>query len=118
MKKKVIQVIVIVIAFGGSGVVLYNGFFKNNNQEALQNAQPVIIGANSLAADGQDLPAPATPISDPSSQNLLPFGEKLDYSILDKRHLQSSGYVPLPLNLSTDVGIPESNLVMPESDAQ
>src|SRR6185503_342306 len=100
-RKKIIQFIVIVCAFGGSGIVLYNGFFKNNNQEALQNATPIIIGSAASGSPDSNLPAPASPIAGANSQNLLPFGDKLDYSILDKESLQSSGYKPLPLNLNT-----------------
>ena len=130
-KKKIIQIIIIVIAFGASGGVLYNGFFKNTNHEALQSVPGgPLPGPGSLPSSDPDhatgtvpgalggltpgaVPAAAGGATNIDTQNLLLYGSKLDYSILDKNDLQTSSLTKPVLNSKSDVGIPEANLIVP-----
>jgi hypothetical protein len=127
-RKKIIQFVIIIIAFGGSGFVLYNGFFKNTNNEALKSLPggpiPAVPGSAAGALVSSTSPAPSAPgtpritpvvSSVVDIQNLLPYGDKLDYSVLDKNSLQPTGLVKLKLDYNRDVGIPEQNLIAPHS---
>lgn len=94
-KKKIIQIIIIIIGFAGSGFVIYNGMFKSSS------------------------PSPATSsgteqsIEAISSKKILPLGESLDFDILQKNNLQF-GLLEVPqLNPILEVGIPESQLIKP-----
>lgn len=91
-KKLIIQIVVIVIAFGASGIVLYNGFFKNGS------SQPALGSAQTSAGD--------------QSQAILPYGSTLDFSILKKQDLQF-GTVQYPKVDPALVGIPENQLIKP-----
>ncbi len=89
-KKQIIQIVIIVGAFIGAGVILYNGFFKNSND----------AGVQSLA--GQ------TP---GQAQAILPKGGSLDFNILKKQNLQFNQASYPVLDPKTEIGIPEEALV-------
>ena len=79
-KKTIIQIVVIVVAFGGSGLVLYNGYFKNkaDSLAAVQNSQGVMsgdLGNSGVAATGG------------SSQQILPYGASLDFDKVFKKRI-------------------------------
>ncbi|MBI5530617.1 MAG: hypothetical protein HY918_03910 [Candidatus Doudnabacteria bacterium] len=91
-KKTLIQVIVIVVAFGAAGIVLYNGFFSNSGGTTAETetVQPIDESA------------------------LLPYGDTLNFKgILYKRPFQY-GAVDYPkLNPNSEVGVPVSSLITP-----
>ena len=92
-KKKIIQIVVIVIAFGISALVLYNGFFKSSSKSALESLAP---GAGTA-----------------STQDILPNGSGLDFGLLKQQHLRF-GLVTYPkLDPKNEVGIPENQLIVP-----
>lgn len=104
-KKTIIQIVVIVVAFGGSGLVLYNGYFKNkaDSLAAVQNSQGVMsgdLGNSGVAATGG------------SSQQILPYGASLDFDKVFKKRILNFGLVDYPkLQPQLDVGISETDLV-------
>ena len=98
-KKKIIQLVVIIIAFGGSGVVLYNGLYRPKPQAPL-NLQNL---SNPL---GVIAPPSVSPLASGASNQLLPFGSKLDFDgVLNKHGLQYDAVSFPAVNTSTDVGI-------------
>lgn len=94
-KKTIIQIIVIVCAFGAAAVVLYNGFFKNGNQAAFSS-----VVQNSDSAQ--------------KIQQVLPYGNSLDFDlILYQKQLQYHLVDYPKLDPKSEVGIPQSNLITP-----
>jgi hypothetical protein len=94
-KKLIIQLVIISAAFIGAGVVLYNGFFKNNNTSALVPAQRAALAV-------------------PQNQSaVLPYGNKLDFSVLTKQNLFYNQVSYPLLDPANDYGIPEPNLITP-----
>ena len=92
-KKKIIQIAVIVLAFGGSGFVLYNGMFKSKPSS-------IVPAAVSGTGIGQSAPV-----------QILPYGSELNFSVLSKQK-QQYGAVSFPqINTSTDISIPVTDLV-------
>lgn len=89
-KKLVIQIIIIVAAFGGAGMVLYNGFFNNKGAS---------VEVSTIGSD--------------SGEKVLPYGETLDLTVLNSRPLQFNTISYPKLEPSQDVGIPESLLIAP-----
>jgi hypothetical protein len=92
-KKLIIQIVVIAVAFGASGFVLYNGFFKNSGTPA------VLSLTGGAPSTGQD-------------EAILPLGTSLDFSVLKKQNLQF-GNMQYPKLDPTTVGIPENQLIKP-----
>ena len=94
-KKVIIQIVVIASAFIGAGIVLYNGFFNSSNHAALNQ----IMVANQGAPQSQE--------------EILPYGKKLDFSVLtDKKRTFYYQQVTYPkLESTSDVGIDEHNLI-------
>jgi hypothetical protein len=93
-KKQIIQIVVIIIAFGLAGFVLYNGFFKGN-------------GGGPLLLDSPAISAQAQP------EDLLPEGTTLNFDLLKQQNLFYN-QVPYPkLNPVSDFGIPVSSLIIP-----
>lgn len=103
--KKIIQVVVILVAFGGSGFVLYNGLFRKST--------PASLVTSGLLAPA---PAPVSGIASGGTNPLLPYGKTFDLSgVLEKQRLQF-GIISYPvLNTSTDVGVPTENLIKPQT---
>lgn len=91
-KKTLIQMIVIVIAFGGSGLVLYNGLFKD----------PAGSGSGSGSSASTTLINVAS---------IFPYGEKLDFTPIYKQHIRYGEYGYPVLSTSTDVGIATEGLL-------
>lgn len=90
-KKTLIQVIIIVVAFGAAGIVLYNGFFSGGaSTTETETVQPV------------------------DETTLLPYGDSLNFQgVLYKRPFQY-GAVDYPkLNPNSEVGVPVSSLIAP-----
>jgi hypothetical protein len=86
-KKKIIEIVIVVVAFGGSAFVLYNGFFKN------QAVPPAAVTAGG---------------SVPSAAAILPYGSKMDFAPLSPSspHPFVFGAVSYPaLNASSEVGV-------------
>lgn len=81
-RKKIIQIAIIVAMFGGSGFILYNGFFSNSNAPA-----PVPISAN--VGIGGSAPSGTTAPASGGGGVILPYGgQKFDFSVLKKQNLQ------------------------------
>jgi hypothetical protein len=118
-RKTIIQIVVIVFAFGGSGFVLYNGLFKKNappeapplpaianipnNPNAPASQTPSPIPGQSAAGSK----APVTTLSGDLSTNL---------KILDKNGLQYGFKYPV-LDPNTEIGVELPNLIIPASAA-
>jgi flagellar basal body-associated protein FliL len=91
-KKLIIQLIVIAFCFAAAGLVLYNGFFKNN------------LPAVSTQAVVSNLPN--------QQQQVLPYGNTLDFSQLNKFDQQYNS-VSQPSLDTGQVGVPLQNLFAP-----
>ena len=105
-KKKLIQIIVVIVCFAASGVVIYNGLFAKKQN----NAPSEVLG---LPGASKDL------VSTLNTEKLLPYGEnlKLDETlnriILNNQRLRY-GLMTFPeLNPSTDVGMPVDQMIKP-----
>lgn len=99
-KKLIIQVAVILLGFAGSGYVLYSGL-SHNSSPANSVVDPLLggIASQTTQAGGQ------------SVEKVLPYGDKLDFSILDRQNLQY-GVISYPkVDTSTEVGILDANLI-------
>ena len=88
-KKTLIQLIIILGAFGGAGIVLYNGFFRN---------QPTPISV-SLTGTPQ------------ATQNILPNGESLNFTVLHSRPFEYDQIQYPKLDPQSEVGVPVENLI-------
>lgn len=91
-KKTIIQLVIIVVAFGAAGVVLYNGFFSGGS--------PAVNQTGATAST--------------TTQDILPYGENLDFSqALNPKRFQYNQLVYPVLDPKNDVGISEQNLITP-----
>ncbi|HVY67434.1 MAG TPA: hypothetical protein VHA30_00850 [Patescibacteria group bacterium] len=97
-KKVAIEIAVIVAAFGGAGIVLYNGFFA-------QKAAPV--PAAGLLADSN---------ATSTRQGILPYGPNLDFSVLGQQNLHFGQFSYPQLN-ANDYGVPQNSLIIPAVSA-
>lgn len=131
-KKQKIQIIVIVVAFAGAGLVLYNGLFKKASQP-----QPALLagtttpGIASSGTSGIGVPGTATPgvvaggtaapavSSLDASQDILPYGGVLDFNqaILPGRFQYNIVQYP-KLDPATDVGTAQDNLIITTKPGQ
>lgn len=109
-RKSLIQLTVVAAAFIGSGLVLYNGYFKTKTP-----ALPVSTGAPQSGSPGV-----AAPMSLPGGgaaaggQDILPNGTDLDFDKAFKKRDLNFGIVEYPkLVPNKEVGVPESELVRP-----
>ncbi|MBI3231968.1 MAG: hypothetical protein HYZ51_02715 [Candidatus Doudnabacteria bacterium] len=102
-RKTIIQIIVIVICFGGSGFVLYNGLFKK---------QETVITTGGGAVPGSP-PAPVSSVASPADP--LPFGDNLsgELSRVLKRNGLQFGQIDYPQVSASEVGVPTEELVRP-----
>jgi hypothetical protein len=90
-KKTIIQIVIIIVAFGAAGLVLYNGFFNSNNSAGLS----------------------AAPVQSATTQNIFPYGETLDFSrALDFNRFQYNQIVYPQLDPQKDVGISQDSLII------
>jgi hypothetical protein len=90
-KKTIIEIVISVVAFGGSAFVLYQG---------LHTAPPPTAGAVSTPAV--------------SLGNILPFGDNLDFSILEKQKFQYGATQYKVLDPSQEVGVGVKDLIKPQ----
>jgi hypothetical protein len=99
-KKNIIQIIIIVCAFGGSGLILYNYMFKK------PAALPLAV---TVDKSGLNL----------STEKVLPYGNTLDFKkVLDRQDL-TYGVVTYPkLDFTGEVGILGKDLIMVSSAKQ
>lgn len=105
-RKTIIQIAVISICFGGAGLVLYNGLFKESNNNApVVSAMPTAQGGPS----GQSTP-----------ENPLPYGDDLRGElkrVLGRNNLQFNNFNYPQLD-NGEVGIPTTDLVKPLPPAE
>ena len=99
-KKTIIQVAIIICAFGLSGIIVYRGLFANKNSAP----SPALSTAGSV-----DISQAAEPI--------LPNGGTWDLDqVLNKQKQLQFGIVQFPqLNASADVGVSYQELFAPLS---
>lgn len=91
-KKFIIQIIVIVAAFGGAGFVLYNGLFKQDSSTAV----------------------PVAATSATNQQSILPYGNAMDLDgVLYQKNLQYNLVAFPVLDPNGEVGLPENKLITP-----
>ncbi len=91
-KKFIIQLVVIVGAFGGAGLVLYNGLFKQGGGGA---QTPAVVPAA-------------------TQESILPYGTSMDFNaVLKQRNLQYNLVAFPVLAPDSEVGIPPSALITP-----
>jgi hypothetical protein len=107
-RKKIIQLVIIIAAFGGSGIILYNGMFKNASPVI-----PPVPGLDLSAASG-------TPTAVTGSQ-ILPYGDKFEKKDLDgvlyNRGLVY-GTIQYPILDPAQVGVLPQNLIPPAPSAE
>jgi hypothetical protein len=98
-KKTIIQLVVIVAAFGACGLVLYNGLFKGQSSPSAANMSTP-IGFPGVTAD--------------INQDILPYGDNLDFSkALDSKRFQYNQIEYQKLNPQNEVGISPDSLITP-----
>lgn len=95
-KKTIIQLAIVVVAFGASGLVLYYGYFGGSAPSAIS-------------------PGPESATSQTQSAAILPFGDKpLNFEVLHKRQdraIDPSNFDYPKLDPQTQVGVPIQDLV-------
>ena len=98
-KKLIIQIIVIVVAFGGAGLVLYNGLFKGSSSQTASTAVSTDAG---------------------SQESILPYGSSYGFPGTDKDYGKVLKRNNLLYNLAlfpkmdlSEVGILVTNLITP-----
>lgn len=92
-KKQIIQLIIILAAFGGAGIVLYKGgIFGSPSSNTVTLQAGVVTG----------------------SQPILPYGESLDFTqAIDKKRFDYNQFEFSKL-APNEVGISVDNLIIPE----
>jgi hypothetical protein len=94
-RKAIIQTIIIIAAFGGSGIVLYKGLGG---------------GPSSLTAT-----TPVSPTANQQMEKILPYGDTLDFNKAVRKDLFQYKVVVYPvLDPDTEVGIPKDQLIKPQ----
>ena len=91
-KKNITLAIVVVVLFGASGWVIYTGIFKDTSS--------VITGD--------------TPNFESNQKNivkLLPYGDRLDFSVITDRSDSEAPYEYKKIDPSLDVGVDTKNLI-------
>jgi hypothetical protein len=106
-KKKLIQLVVILACFGGSGFVLYNGLVKKSPSSAV----PVVLPTGNTDAFNQTAQA----LSGTATEKLLPYGNSLDFTkVFSKINLKFGLTIYPKLDPNSEVGVPENQLIKPE----
>ncbi len=105
-RKTIIQIAVISVCFGGAGLVLYNGLFKESGSPApVVSATPAAVGG---------------PASESKPENPLPYGDDLRGElkrVLGRNNLQFNSFSYPQLD-NGEVGIPTTDLVKPLPPAE
>ena len=98
-KKTIIQIIIIIVAFGGSGFLLYNSMFK-------KQTAPASLALPTGIATGMPT-AVAT-----AEGKILPYGNTLNFdAVLNKQNL-IFGIITYPkLDPGQEVGVSEEDLI-------
>ena len=90
-KKTIIQLVIILVAFGLAGLVLYNGFFNNQSPPA---------------------PSAVTAAAGQTPQTILPYGEgSLDFSVLKSRPFVFNQIQYQTVDPSSEVGVSPYNMI-------
>lgn len=95
-RKSIIQIVVIVICFGGAAFVIYNGFFKDQNS-------------------GGDSVIQSVDNSNQALENPFPFGDDLSgelKKVLSKNRLEHNTFV-YPQIKETEIGIFSDEFIKP-----
>ncbi len=92
-RKLIIQISIIVVAFGAAGIIFYNGFVKTNRV-----AVPAETATSAVVVD---------------QQTVLPYGPGLDFSLLHNQNQQYNIVTYPKLDPSQQVGVPLGNLIVP-----
>jgi hypothetical protein len=97
-KKQIIQLVVILLAFGGAGFVLYRGGIFGTSSAGIGSTQTLVE-------------------SGIVSQPLLPYGETLDFKqALDADRFNYNQFEFGKLDPKTEVGIDENLLIVPTKE--
>jgi len=102
-KKTIIQIVLIVAGFAGSGVVLYNGFMGNSTSgTSLAGIRdPFLIGSSTSSS-----------LSGQPADKVLPYGESLNFTqTLNQQNLQYNVLAYPVLATSTQVGLIENAML-------
>ncbi len=97
-RKSIIQITVIVFCLGASGLVLYNGLFKDSSLSTMQSDEAVNITDDLLFVEP------------------LPFGSDLSGEldrVLKKNALKHGDFV-YPILKENEIGISVNNLIKPK----
>ncbi len=91
-KKNIIEIVIIVAAFAGCGLVIYNGMFKNTT---VPMGAPAANTSNTIQID-----------------KILPNGDKLDFDAVFGKQQLRYGMVNYPkLDPKSDVGVDMNGMV-------
>ncbi len=93
-KKLIIQLVVIVSAFGGAAIILYNSFFKNS----------ISPPPNFLAG---------IPAAQKSQDDILPNGRSLNFKVIDENRFEYNVIQYPQVDAKREVGIPPDELINP-----
>ena len=97
-KKLIIQIIIIVAAFGAAGYVLYTGFFGGGGSPDSGSA-----GLVSAAKTPKDI---------------LPYGSTLDFGVLKSGRFVFGQLQYPKLDVGTEIGISKENLISSPQSSQ
>jgi hypothetical protein len=96
-KKIIIQIVVIIMAFAGSGLVLYNGMFKKNSSVPLASMSGITQTGISSGA---------------TAEKILPYGEALDFKgVLNKQGLSYGALAYPVLDEKQDIGVKQQDMI-------
>lgn len=91
-KKNVILIVVVIVLVGAAGWILYAGIFRKT--------------AGVLGSD-----SPNIDLTQKNIVNLLPYGTKLNFDPVENRTNIDPPFKYIQVNPSTDVGVPEKDLI-------
>ena len=105
-KNSIIKIVVIVVCFGGSGLVLYFGLFSSKAPQAPPGMIQNSFGPMTQNLGQQSLPGAIV------GQDILPNGTTLDFDKVINPKRFEYNVIPYPqLDPGREVGIPESMLM-------
>lgn len=97
----------VICAFSGSGIVLYNGFFNK------PRPQPGNIRFPSNASPNAPGQKPSASAAGKASDQLLPNGKAWDLKILDRPYVEYGVYNKKNTVSESEIGISQFELVAP-----
>jgi co-chaperonin GroES (HSP10) len=98
-KKKLIQIIIVFFCFGGTGIILYNGFFK------YKNAPVANITSSGVVISRQDQS------TSKKIETILPNGSELDFGSLNRPNVQYGTTVYENKVSTSEIGMLEHDLI-------